>query len=731
MYFGGAVIGTIPVASVPAGSTNYIQNTTSSQASSNFNISGNGTAGGTLKGDIVNATTQFNIAGTRALTMSFANSNLFGGFTGNTLPTGTNNTFFGMLAGTPNTGSDNSFFGSLAGNANHGGELNSFFGSQAGGSNNSGSENSFFGYAAGAFNLACCNSFFGRSAGQTNSMGQFNSFFGSGAGSANNSGSNNTFIGQAAGDSNVGGSNNTMIGAGAGVGSASLNYATAIGAGARVNRDNTIILGRTTGQDEVVMYGNLSTFQNLSANTVLSSSITTTSLTTTSFNTTDLNVSGNLGVGTSSPATKVHVTGSGIIRARINSDVNAGMALTLSDQPKWSVATVAGGHFQVVNDAIGQNAVWIDSATNNVGIGSTSPSRKLQVTQPLAGASALFAENTFSGNTDGVGVEGRSLNNPGRGTGGFFQGGLGGVKGIAQATTYEQGATGVSGIAFGSAGSRIGVFGLTSVSAGALAGYGLLGEADGAANINYGVYGIASGGAVNWAGYFDGNSFVGGNLGIGAAPLSRLHLNANASSPDFAITLTNSANSVGRRGYRLAFDNNRFTFQRADDAGYFAENQVSIDGQPAMSVSATLTQPTNSMSTGMSVCCSLAAHYSGLSKWFISTRRLRLQPAIQQNIHPFYSGLALINRLRPVSFEWKQGGKPDMGLIAEEVAKVEPLLVTHNDKGEIEGGKYDRIAVVLLNAVKEQQHLIEHQQQQIEGLKNLVCSSHRNARACK
>src|SRR5438876_873142 len=48
-----------------AGSSNYIQNTTSQQGSSNFNISGNGTAGGTLSANIVNASTQYNIGGNR------------------------------------------------------------------------------------------------------------------------------------------------------------------------------------------------------------------------------------------------------------------------------------------------------------------------------------------------------------------------------------------------------------------------------------------------------------------------------------------------------------------------------------------------------------------------------------------------------------------------------------------------------------------------------------------
>lgn len=42
---GSKVTGTIPVAGIPTGSGNYIQNTTSPQSSSNFNISGTGTAG--------------------------------------------------------------------------------------------------------------------------------------------------------------------------------------------------------------------------------------------------------------------------------------------------------------------------------------------------------------------------------------------------------------------------------------------------------------------------------------------------------------------------------------------------------------------------------------------------------------------------------------------------------------------------------------------------------------
>lgn len=73
---GSAVTGEIPVASVPAGSGSYIQNTTSPQASSNFNISGTGTA------SIFNAATQYNIGGNHVLSNA-GTDNLFAGVNAN------------------------------------------------------------------------------------------------------------------------------------------------------------------------------------------------------------------------------------------------------------------------------------------------------------------------------------------------------------------------------------------------------------------------------------------------------------------------------------------------------------------------------------------------------------------------------------------------------------------------------------------------------------------------
>ncbi len=122
------------------------------------------------------------------------------------------------------------------------------------------------------------------------------------------------------------------------------------------------------------------------------------------------------------------------------------------------------------------------------------------------------------------------------------------------------------------------------------------------------------------------------------------------------------------------------------------------------------------------------------------------------NINSFNAGLNLIKQLHPVSFNWRADNKLDVGLVAEEVGAAEPLLVTKNDKGTIEGVKYDRVGVVLVNAVKEQQQQIETQQKQIDeqketikrqqeqlekekkeldALKLLVCSQNPTAQLCQ
>lgn len=107
-----------------------------------------------------------------------------------------------------------------------------------------------------------------------------------------------------------------------------------------------------------------------------------------------------------------------------------------------------------------------------------------------------------------------------------------------------------------------------------------------------------------------------------------------------------------------------------------------------------------------------------------------MQRAVQTEYSPLSSRSNIDQTAGPVTFDWKSDGKTDMGLVAEEVAEVEPLLATYTKEGQIEGVKYDRIGVVLVNAVKEQQKQIEQQQKQIELLTKVVCSMDSKAAVC-
>lgn len=88
------------------------------------------------------------------------------------------------------------------------------------------------------------------------------------------------------------------------------------------------------------------------------------------------------------------------------------------------------------------------------------------------------------------------------------------------------------------------------------------------------------------------------------------------------------------------------------------------------------------------------------------------------NIKPFSNGLNFISRLRPIAFSWKDGGMKDVGFGAEDVAKISPLLVTYNAKGEIEGVKYDRLSVLFVNAFKEQQLQLDRKDAEIQKLQS-------------
>jgi hypothetical protein len=76
--------------------------------------------------------------------------------------------------------------------------------------------------------------------------------------------------------------------------------------------------------------------------------------------------------------------------------------------------------------------------------------------------------------------------------------------------------------------------------------------------------------------------------------------------------------------------------------------------------------------------------------------------------------------LRPVSFRYKpeldSKGFPQFGLIAEEVAEVNPDLVVRDAKGEIHSVRYEAVNAMLLNEFLKEHRKVEQMQKQIDAL---------------
>ena len=74
--------------------------------------------------------------------------------------------------------------------------------------------------------------------------------------------------------------------------------------------------------------------------------------------------------------------------------------------------------------------------------------------------------------------------------------------------------------------------------------------------------------------------------------------------------------------------------------------------------------------------------------------------------------------LKPVTFRYKREIEPNgtimFGLIAEEVERVAPDLVTHNDKGEAETVRYEAVNAMLLNEFLKEHRKNERQESKIE-----------------
>ena len=87
---------------------------------------------------------------------------------------------------------------------------------------------------------------------------------------------------------------------------------------------------------------------------------------------------------------------------------------------------------------------------------------------------------------------------------------------------------------------------------------------------------------------------------------------------------------------------------------------------------------------------------------------------LKKRVRPIKNALSLVKKLRGVRFLWRKSGKEDIGIIAQEVEKVLPEVVSTNSKG-FKSVNYSVLTVVLIEAINEQQKQIEKLMKLMEG----------------
>jgi uncharacterized protein YaiE (UPF0345 family) len=94
---------------------------------------------------------------------------------------------------------------------------------------------------------------------------------------------------------------------------------------------------------------------------------------------------------------------------------------------------------------------------------------------------------------------------------------------------------------------------------------------------------------------------------------------------------------------------------------------------------------------------------------------------LKNNINPIPNSLEIVKNLNGVFFKWNETPNQEMrdiGLIAQNVQQHIPELVFENEQNGYLGVHYRKIPALLIEAIKEQQEIIEDLQTRIERLEH-------------
>ena len=107
----------------------------------------------------------------------------------------------------------------------------------------------------------------------------------------------------------------------------------------------------------------------------------------------------------------------------------------------------------------------------------------------------------------------------------------------------------------------------------------------------------------------------------------------------------------------------------------------------------------------------------------------------KDGIKPMDKASEAILLLKPVTFHYKHeldpAGIPQFGLVAEEVAKIDPALVACDDQGKPYTVRYEAVNAMLLNEFLKEHRKVETQEATITDVKSIVAQQQKEIEALR
>jgi hypothetical protein len=344
------------------------------------------------------------------------------------------------------------------------------------------------------------------------------------------------------------------------------------------------------------------------------------------------------------------------------------------------------------NTAVGAESLLSNTASNNTALGYETLQKNSSGSANIAvGGGALFYNSTGSYNTasglNALGLNFTGSNNTANGFDALYGNEAGSTGSNNTASGYEALYAYTSG-SYNSAAGAGALYSNTSADYNTASGYEALYSSNAASN-------TASGYEALYA-----NTSGEANTAIGVHAL--------------AANTTGSLNIAEgyHAGYNLTTGSNNIDMGSPGTAGDNATIKIGVQGTQTATFIAGIYD--HSL-TGSEVVVTSTGELGVVA----SSERFKTA------IAPMGSNSAKLGQLRPVTFRLKSDatGTRQYGLIAEEVAKVYPELVIRDEKGRIDGVRYDELAPMLLNEVQKQaaeiRDLKEQQKQSVAQAEQL------------